>query len=247
MTARPLIGMITNNVTMNDDYEMVGSGIYEIEALSAVSDADVILLPTYGNAISVERALALCDGFYFPGGRANIHPKNYGEILTDAHGDMNEHRDNFSLPLIRQAVEQGVPVLAVCRGHQELAVAFGSSLYPEVSALEGRMNHRMPVEGTLDERVALRHNIELTKGGVLEKILGEGEHFVNTLHGQAVHKPGQDVQVEAMASDQTIEAISIRHAKNFALGVQWHPEFYPKEREVSAKIFSAFGAALRGH
>ena len=242
---KPVVGVVTNNVEIDTGYQMTGNGIYELEALAQVSGAIPISLPACRGVISPEEALALCDGFYFPGGRANVHPEHYGRSLTDKHGMMNPCRDRLSLPLIRLAVEVGKPVFCVCRGHQELAVAFGSTLYPEVRELPGKMNHRMPPDGTIEEKFELRHDVHLLEGGKLEAILGKGPHLVNTLHGQAIEDAGERVVIEATAPDGVVEAISIRDAKNFAIGVQWHPEYRAGERDVSRKLFAAFGQALQ--
>ncbi len=243
---RPIVGVITNNRVLEDGYHLTGNGIYELEALNNLSGAMPLMIPAVRGVVSPEEALELCDGFYLPGGSANVDPEHYGQDMTDRHGDLNPCRDRLSLPLIRAAVEAGKPVLGVCRGHQELAVAFGSTLFAEVRDEPGRMNHRMPPDGTVEEKFAIRHDITLTKGGVLQDILGEDRVAVNTLHGQAVDQAGARVIVEALAEDETIEAISIEGAKSMALGVQWHPEYEASERVVSRKIFEAFGAALQG-
>lgn len=242
----PIVGVVTNNRVLDEGYHLTGTGIYELEALRHISKVIPILIPAVRGVVSAEEALDLCDGFYLPGGRANVDPEHYGQKMTERHGEINPCRDRLSLPLVRAAVEVGKPVFGVCRGHQELAVAFGSSLFAEVRDEPGRMNHRMPPDGTIDEKFAIRHDIAITKGGVLEEILGAERVAVNTLHGQAVNQIGERVAVEAIADDETIEAISIKGAKAMALGVQWHPEYAAAERDVSRKLFEAFGAALRG-
>ena len=242
--SKPIVGVVTNNVEIDTGYQMTGAGIYELEAIAEFTGAIPILLSACRNVISAQEAMDLCDGFYFPGGRANVHPSHYGVALTDRHGDMNPCRDKLSLPLIKLAVDASKPVFCVCRGHQELAVAFGSTLFPEVRDIPGRMNHRMPPDGTLEEKFAIRHSIEIKQDGLLAKILGNTVADVNTLHGQAVDQVGARVIVEAVAPDSTIEAISIKDASNFALGVQWHPEYKVSERDVSRKLFCAFGEAL---
>lgn len=243
---KPIVGVITNNVDVENGYVITGAGIYELEAIAKITKATPILLPACRNVVEADVAMEICDGFYFPGGRANVHPSHYGHELTQKHGTMNECRDKLSLSLIKQAIEAAKPIFCVCRGHQELAVAFGSTLHPEVRELPGRMNHRMPPDGTQEEKFALRHPIEIQRGGLLERILGNLKVEVNSLHGQAIDQLGARVVVEAVAPDQTIEAISIKDAKNFALGVQFHPEYKAGERDVSRKLFEAFGQALRG-
>ncbi len=242
----PIVGVVTNNRVLDDGYQLTGAGIYELDALRNISGVVPILIPAVRGVVSPEEALELCDGFYFPGGRANVDPGQYGQEMTDRHGELNPCRDRLSLPLARAAVEAGKPIFGVCRGHQELAVAFGSTLFAEVRDEPGRMNHRMPPDGDIDEKFAIRHDIDLTKHGLLENILGASRVAVNTLHGQAVDQVGDRVLVEALAEDSTIEAISIKGAKAMALGVQWHPEYQAAERDVSRKLFDAFGKALRG-
>ena len=172
-----------------------------------------------------------------------MHPKEYGEALTEGHGDTDEHRDALVLPLIRALVERGQPYLAICRGFQEMNVAMGGSLHSEIRDLPGRDNHRMPPDGTLEEKFALRHDVTLTPGGVFSKVFGAEVVRTNTLHGQGINQPGPRIVVDGHAPDGTPEAIYVRDATGFGLGVQWHPEYRASEDPVSQPLFAAFGAA----
>ena len=156
---------------------------------------------------------------------------------------MDENRDALALPLIRALVERGQPYLAICRGFQEMNVAMGGSLYPEIRDLPGRDNHRMPPDGTLEEKFALRHDVTLTPGGVFAQVFGADIVRTNTLHGQGINQPGPRIEVDGRAPDGTPEAIYVRDAKGFGLGVQWHPEYRASEDLVSQPLFAAFGAA----
>ena len=138
-----------------------------------------------------------------------------------------------------------MPILGICRGFQEFNVAFGGTLHPEIRDLPGRMNHRMPPDGTLEEKFAHRHAVTLTPGGRFARILGADEVLVNTLHGQGITDPGARVVVEGHAPDGTPEAIHIDGARGFAMAVQWHPEWNAAADPVSRPLFKAFGAALR--
>ena len=213
-------------------------------AVREVSDAlPIIILPDQ-NLAPIDDIMETCDGFVFTGGRPNVHPKEYGEELTEAHGVMDEKRDGLALPLIRALVERGQPLLAICRGFQELNVAMGGSLYPEIRDLPGRENHRMPPEGTLAEKFALRHEVNLTPGGKFAQLFGADTVQTNTLHGQGIKNPGPRIIIDGYAADGTPEAIFVSEAKGFALGVQWHPEYRASEDPVSRPLFAAFGEAV---
>jgi putative glutamine amidotransferase len=242
--ASPVVGIIGNHYLINDDYPVHASGDMNAWAVREVSDAlPIIILPDQ-NLAPIDDIIETCDGFVFTGGRPNVHPKEYGEERTEAHGVMDEKRDGLALPLIRALVERGQPLLAICRGFQELNVAMGGSLYPEIRDLPGRENHRMPAEGTLAEKFALRHEVNLTPGGKFAQLFGADTVQTNTLHGQGIKNPGPRIIIDGYAADGTPEAIFVSEAKGFALGVQWHPEYCASEDPVSRPLFAAFGKAV---
>ena len=115
-----------------------------------------------------------------------MHPSEYGEEETPAHGCFDRCRDAVTLPLIRACVERGQPFLGICRGFQEVNVALGGTLHPEIRDLPGRMNHRMPPDGTIEEKFALRHPVRFVEGGVFHRLMGAAEVMTNTLHGQGI-------------------------------------------------------------
>ena len=154
------------------------------EAVAEVCKAQPALIPADPRYVSVDELLETYDGFVLTGGRPNVHPNEYGEEETEAHGAFDRARDPITLPLVRACVERGQPFLGICRGFQEVAVAMGSTLHPEIRDLPGRMNHRMPPDGTLEEKFALRHKVTFTEGGVFHRIMGAQEVMTNTLHGQ---------------------------------------------------------------
>ena len=171
--------------------------------------------------------------------------KEYGHVETAAHGAFDRARDNLCLPLVRACVERGQPFLGVCRGFQEFNVAYGGTLHPEIRDLPGRMNHRMPPEGTLEEKFSRTHPVRLTPGGRFAQIFGADEVVVNTLHGQGILEPGGRIVIEGWAPDDTPEAIHVEGAAGFAMAVQWHPEWNAADDPVSRPLFEAFGAALK--
>ena len=242
---RPVVGIIGNSYTIDGGYEVQATGETNISAVAKVCDALPLSVPSLPEFVTVEELIDTFDGFVFTGARPNIHPEEYGEQATDAHGDFDRNRDGLTLPLIRKCVELGVPILGICRGFQEFNVAFGGTLYPEIRDLPGRMNHRMPPDGTQDEKFAHRHDVTIEVGSIFESVFDNRVVLTNSLHGQGIKQAGQRIIIDGYAPDGTPEALSILDAKGFALAVQWHPEWRADEDHVSRKLFSAFGNALR--
>jgi putative glutamine amidotransferase len=243
--ARPVIGIISNSHLINDQYPAHAGGTMNSEAVSEVSGAIPLLIPADPRFVQVPELLEVCDGFLLTGGRPNVHPAEYGEDETPAHGTFDRGRDAIVLPLIRACVDRGQPFFGVCRGFQEVNVAMGGTLYPEIRDLPGRMNHRMPPDGTLEEKFALRHPVRFTDGGPFHRLLGAPEVMTNSLHGQGIKRPGARVVIDGLATDDTPEAIYIKDAPGFTLSVQWHPEYRAGLDPVSRPLFHAFGEAVR--
>jgi putative glutamine amidotransferase len=185
------------------------------------------------------------DGFLFTGGRPNVHPEEYGEDATEAHGAFDRARDAVVLPLIRACVERGQPFLGVCRGFQEVNVALGGSLYPEIRDLPGRMNHRMPPEGTIEEKFALRHAVTFTEGGPFHRLFGATRGDDQHAARAGDQAAGQRIVIDGHAPDGTPEAVYVEGAPGFTLSVQWHPEYRAAQDPVSRPLFRAFGDAAR--
>jgi putative glutamine amidotransferase len=201
-----------------------------------------IMIPPLGEAELP--VLDRLDGLLVPGSPSNVHPTHYdgGDSQTpDLH---DPARDATTLPLIRAAIARGMPMLAICRGIQELNVALGGTLHQQVHALEGRLDHRGGI-GTLEERYGPKHTITLS--GRLARVVGADTIMVNSLHGQAIERLAPGLVIEARAEDGTIEAVRVATARAFAYGVQWHPEWGYAENASSLAIFRAFGAACRAY
>lgn len=243
--ARPIVGIIGNYYLLNDEYPVHVGGTMNSAAVAKVSECTPVIVPSDPNYVAVNDLLDQCDGFLFTGGRPNVHPEEYGEAETPAHGEFDRARDGLALALVRACVERGQPFFGVCRGFQEVNVAMGGTLYPEIRELPGRMNHRMPPDGTLDEKFELRHTVHFNEGGVFHQLMGAQEVMTNTLHGQGIKTCGDRVVVDGHASDGTPEAIYIEGAQGFTLSVQWHPEYKADEDPVSRTLFGAFGDAVR--
>jgi putative glutamine amidotransferase len=201
-----------------------------------------ILIPPMGEASLA--VLDRVDGLLLPGSPSNVHPSHYagGESQTPDRHDLE--RDATTLRLIPEALARGIPVLAICRGIQELNVALGGTLHQQVHEVPARMDHR-PGRGTLEEKYAPTHLVSLS--GQLARIVGSTKILVNSLHGQAIDMPAPGLAVEAVAPDGTVEAVRVENARGFAFGVQWHPEWGYADDSASLAIFRAFGDACRAY
>lgn len=217
---------------------------------AAVSTAGVVPLcvPSFGaDRISIDRILDAVDGVMITGSKSNVHPSLYGMEATEENGPYDPGRDSTSIPLIRRALDRGIPLLCICRGIQELNVALGGTLATEIQDQEGILDHRAPVSENQEERFAIHQAITVKPGTCLADILGAGEFKVNSLHRQAIGKLAERLVAEAVAPDGVVEAVSVVGAQAFAVGVQWHPEYWAASDDTSAKIFKAFGKATRAH
>ena len=204
-----------------------------------------IMIPSLGDLIDLEDLVERLDGLLMTGSPSNVFPTHYRE---EPHPDAEPHdhwRDETTLPLIKLAIERGVPLFAICRGFQELNVAMGGTLYSKLQEVPGRFDHRQPKSDDPDVRYGEVHDLELVPGGVFAGLLGAEKVRINSLHGQGIKDLAPKLTLEGTAPDGTIEAVRVTDAKAFALGVQWHPEYKCWENEVSMKLFRAFGEAAR--
>ncbi|MGE7367615.1 gamma-glutamyl-gamma-aminobutyrate hydrolase family protein [Neorhizobium sp. NPDC001467] len=210
-----------------------------------VAAAMPIIVPAFEDGNDIDTLLDRVDGVLISGAASNVHPSRYGRQATDADGLFDLARDATSLELIRRSIDRGIPLLAICRGIQELNVALGGTLASEIQEAEGMWDHRKP-EGDRDVMYSIRQPVFVREGSCIAAYLGTaGEIQVNSLHRQAIARTAPALQVEATAADGTIEAVSVIGAKNFAVGVQWHPEYWAATDRPSRHLFEAFGEAVR--
>lgn len=242
---RPIIGIISNHHIISETYAVQAVGSINVSAVAEVAQGLPLLVPALPDMVRIPDLIDQCAGFVFTGGRANVHPQEYGEKPTPAHGEFDRDRDRITLPLIQAIVERGQPFLGICRGFQEVNVAMGGTLYPEIRDLPGRENHRMPPDGTLEEKFALRHEVRFSQDGIFHRLIGNQTVLTNTLHGQGIKSTGPRIVVDGYASDGTPEALYIDGAPGFTLSVQWHPEWNAENDTVSRPLFEAFGIACR--
>jgi putative glutamine amidotransferase len=214
------------------------------EALMGGAGALPVLLPPVGAEMLA--ILDRLDGLLLSGSPSNVEPHLYGEAEDLTPGAHDPRRDATTLPLVRAAIDRGIPVLAICRGIQELNVALGGTLLQRVQEVPGRLDHRWgEAERTPEYWFRPQHKVSVT--GQLARIVGAGEIAVNSLHQQAIDRPADALVVEATAPDGTIEAVRVGGAPGWAFGVQWHPEWNFRTDASSAAIFRAFGDACRAY
>ncbi len=241
--APPLVGLPCCTRLMGE-HPTHWAGEKYIVAVSDAAGALPFLVPALGERIAVPELVLRLDGLLLTGSRSNVEPHHYAGEPSEPGTLHDAPRDALTLPLIRAAVAADLPVLAICRGIQELNVALGGTLHQRVHELAGRLDHRAP-EGDAERRYGhAAHPVALTAGGVLERLAGALELVVNSLHSQGIDRLAPALVVEAVAPDGQIEAVRHRDA-TFVVGVQWHPEFRVMENAFSRALFAAFGEACR--
>jgi len=216
-----------------------------VRAVAEAAGCLPMMLPSLAEAIDLDDLVGKLDGLVLTGSPSNVHPERYREAPSEKAEPYDPARDALTLPLIRTAAEAGLPLLAICRGLQELNVAFGGTLYPKVHEVDGRDDHRRPQADDLDVQYGPRHTVELAPDGELRRVLGAERVEVNSLHHQAVREIAPALKLEGWAPDGTVEALSRPDAPGFLLAVQWHPEYKASENAVSSKLFQAFAEAAR--
>ncbi len=243
---KPLIGLSADTFE-KDGFLFHSLGDKYLRALTDVAHVIPVMIPSMIEATDLDQLLSHFDGMLMTGAVSNVHPPHYGETPSADHEPYDHNRDAMTLKMIKAVVARGMPLFCICRGFQELNVAMGGTLETELQRGEGRLDHRAPDSEDVDARYALSHAIKITKGGMLERILGKNETKVNSIHRQGIKRLGKGLTVEAIASDGIVEAISVDGAKSFAFGTQWHPEFKAADNPDSVKLFEAFGKAARSY
>ena len=247
---RPVVGVIGSVHLAEGRFAAQRVGEKNLRAVADVAEALPLIFAGSPEITEIGALLEAVDGVLLTGGRANVHPSRFGAEPHPRYEPYDTPRDALALALVEACVVRGVPLFGICRGCQEMNVAFGGSLHPEIRELPGRMNHRMPrlENGEIhpDPLVVFadRHEVRLVPGGAFATILGRETVRVNSLHGQGILEPGGRVVVEGVAEDGTIEAIRIADAPGFALGVQWHAEHDPQRNPINRALFQAFGEAV---
>lgn len=244
MCARPVIGVPADR-RMLDPHPFHIVGEKYLTAIRDAADALPLMIPALGESLDIADLLANLDGLLLTGSPSNVEPHQYGGAASIAGTLHDPHRDDTTLPLIKKALDAGVPLLALCRGFQEFNVALGGTLHQRVHEVPGYRNHKEDPADPLEKQYEPAHFVNLADGGLLRALAGTERVQVNSLHSQGVAKLAAGVTVEALADDGLIEAFRVDAAKAFALAIQWHPEWRVNENEFSSAIFKAFGDSCR--
>ena len=245
-SARPIIGIPADRRIVGlHPFHMVGEKY--ARAVLTASNAIPLLIPSLGEELGMDELLSRLDGILFTGSPSNVEPRHY-DGTPSAPGTLHDpERDSTTLPLIRKAVNAGVPVLGVCRGFQEMNVVFGGTLHQKVHEVPGYNDHRDDESQPLEVQYGPAHDVILEPGGQLRGMADTDRILVNSLHSQGVDRLGSGLVVEARALDGLIEAFRVERAASFAVAVQWHPEWNVMSNPFSRALFAAFGAACRTH
>ena len=242
--ARPLIGIPADRRMVGlHPFHMVGEKY--ARAVLEAADALPLVIPSLAEELRLDDLLGRLDGILFTGSPSNVEPHHYSGSPSEPGTLHDPARDATTLPLIRKAVEAGIPVLGLCRGFQEMNVAFGGTLHQKVHQVEGYSDHREDYSQPLEVQYGPAHEVILEQGGLLRAMAGSDRIRVNSLHSQGIAKLGPHLAVEARAPDGLVEAFHVTGAARFAVAVQWHPEWQVMSNPFSRALFAAFGSASR--
>ncbi|HYP79147.1 MAG TPA: gamma-glutamyl-gamma-aminobutyrate hydrolase family protein [Steroidobacteraceae bacterium] len=241
---RPVIGIPADRRMLGlHPFHAVGEKY--ITPLLGISGGLPLLIPSLAEELGLPGLIAELDGLLFTGSPSNVEPHRYGGEASRPGTLHDPQRDATTLELIPRAIAAGVPVLGICRGFQEMNVAFGGTLWQQVHEVPGHGVHHEDLQAPLDQQYGPAHEVNLAPGGVLAGIAGTTRITVNSLHHQGVRELGAGLIEEARADDGVIEGFRVRDARRLAVAVQWHPEWKPQENAFSTALFQAFGAAAR--
>jgi len=245
----PLVGIVCDLESHADGSHSHRAGDEYVRAVQGAAGAQALLIPATDPPPG-PRLLERLDGILFSGAPSNVAAWRYGGAALPPGTLTDEARDATSLPLLAAAIAQGLPVLCICRGFQELNVGLGGSLNPHVSG--ATLDHREDTAAPLTQQYAPAHPVSIMPGGILSALLGAKEVMVNSLHAQGIARLAPGLFIEARAPDGLIEAVSLPSARGFVLGLQWHPEWHAANDPVSGDpvslaVFSAFGRAVDSH
>jgi putative glutamine amidotransferase len=243
---KPIIGVPADRRLLGSHwYHCVGEKY--LRAIAEVADAVPLIVPAFGECLDLEVLLERCDGVLLTGSVSNVEPHHYDGPPSEPGTRHDPERDATVLPLIPRAVQAGLPLLAICRGFQELNVAYGGTLHQKLHEFAGSEVHKEDPDDPVEVQYGPAHEVQLTAGGELARLAGSERLRVNSLHSQGIDRLGAGLDVEARAPDGVIEAVRVTAARSFAFGVQWHPEWQVLHNDFSRALFAAFGAAARTH
>lgn len=243
---RPLIGVPTQTLQAIDDIpqELPLSWVMNHKYFTALTLVDTapIMVPLLAQDEATLRVIYdRIDGLFLAGG-VDIDPASYREDKLDVCGRTDPDRDQVELLLTRWAIEDGKPVLGVCRGMQVLNVACGGSLLQDVEQASARFvkHDYFPAQGFARDHLA--HEAMVSPGSFLHRVYGGATILVNSMHHQGIRQLGRNLVATVRAPDDLIEGIE-GTTDNFVVGVQWHPEMLIERDAGTRRLFTEFRAA----
>ncbi|ALL14459.1 gamma-glutamyl-gamma-aminobutyrate hydrolase family protein [Caulobacter henricii] len=242
---RPVAGIICCTRTVGIEPAQAVMNRYVAGAMR-FADSAALLVPSMPELMKASEIAARLDGLMLTGSPSNLDPALYGEEIGDAPGPFDLARDTMTADLIRAMLDLGRPVFGVCRGFQEINVAFGGTLRRDMAASPDLIPHHAPDDVGFNAMFDHAHPVDLTAGGVLATAFGTARAVVNSVHYQGVDRLGDGLTVEARAEDGVVEAVSAQVNGAPVLAVQWHPEWQTAAHRQSQIFFELFGRALRG-
>ena len=213
-------------------------------AVKVCAQAQPVVFPL-ADVSHIPQLLSLVGGVMLTGSPSNVHPSHFKEEVADPSLPLDQERDALTLALVTACVENSVPLLGICRGFQEINVAYGGTLQQAVHLQPPQLDHREPAGGGMDEHYAAAHEVRFEPDSVFEEWAGGPTAMVNSLHGQGIGKLAPGLRALARAPDGLVEAVEVMGAKAFAYAVQWHPEWRCSENPFYSALLHAFGEACR--
>ena len=246
MSARPVLGVVACARAIDDEPAQLVKTRYAAAAM-AWGNVAALLVPSLPELMSATEVAPRLDGLLLTGSPSNVAPDRYGEAgAPDAEGPFDPGRDAMTADLIEAMLDLGRPVFGVCRGFQEINVAFGGDLRRDTSRNPDLIAHHAPDGASLPQMFEHEHDVTLTEGGLLRREFGRDRLHVNSVHFQGVGRLGEGLHIEARAPDGLVEAVSARVNGAPVLAVQWHPEWRTNDNPDSQTFFRLLGRALRG-
>lgn len=242
----PIVAL-TADRSLNGVHYYHSVGEKYLKAVTEGANCIPLIVPALADDIAVSELLGRVDGVLLTGGYSNIDPQHYDQQAMPGEDTRDPERDRYNLSLIPQILAAGIPVLGICRGIQELNVALGGTLHQRVHNIDGMFDHREDSNAAVEVQYGLAHSVSVQAGGVLASLYDGENPMVNSVHGQSIDRLAKGLRIEAVADDGLIEAVSVTDAQQFALAVQWHPEWQVRDNRFYLSIFTAFGDACRKH
>ncbi len=240
---KPLVGIVCCRKEIErHPFHVVGEKY--IKAIHEYSDVTSVLIPS-DDLSSMKSILNRLDGFLLTGSLSNVHPDRYSDKINDSEMLIGPSRDEYVFKAVKKIQDMEIPILAICRGFQEMNVIFGGSLYQSLENESDFKGHDFDRNASIEDQYDISHSVSFEDGGYLNQLTGLLEAEVNSLHGQGVKQLGQGLNIEALSHGGLVEAFTIKDAAGFNLSVQWHPEWKPEKSAVSRKIFEAFGTSCQ--